>query len=130
MTSLTWAVSWMTKGIESLFGSSDGESAAEGERNLLNPDRTSNNNSAEYNWPPGIERSIAELNFLRKVRGGRSKQLNFFKRKNPNNDSRRMSVDSFKSGISNNSTMAAFMAPMIVGGAVGGWLPLPQSSSP
>ncbi|GMM51240.1 calcium-transporting ATPase [Starmerella bacillaris] len=130
MTPLTWTVSWITKGIKSLFGSSDDESPAEDERNLLNPDRSSNNNSAEYNWPPGIERSIAELNFLRKVRGGRSKQLNFFKRKNPNNDSRRMSVDSFKSGISNNSTMAAFMAPMIVGGAVGGWLPLPQSSSP
>lgn len=138
LTPVTWLFSKLFKGIKKLFGhgddsdSEDDSSVRTDEARLLPglappPD----DDEGGFSWPPGIEKSIKELTFLRKVRGGRSRQLQFFQRINPDEIVRRRgrkSVDSVRSTQSANSTMAAFMAPMIVGGAVGGWLPLPQSS--
>lgn len=78
---------------------------------------------SKYHWVPGIEKSMVELSFLRKVRGGRSRQLKFLAKAPEPMVKEHRSRSSVHSTGSAASTLAAFMAPMVVGGAVGGWAP-------
>lgn len=146
MTPFTWALGLIARGFKNLLkvkGDSDQDKeetkhpyTIEGverhdhlvERHLFSEKENQQGPvSSNYHWIPGIEKSMVELSFLRKVRGGRSRQLNFLaKAPEPKiKESRpRISMHSTGSAV---STLAAFMAPMVVGGAVGGWAPQPNS---
>lgn len=130
MTPVSWLYNMIAKGCKRIFGANDDDEAPEEhhiEKHLHPREDKGSEFRQGYEWVPGIEKSIADISFVSKVRGGRSKQLNRFFEKNPksqvglrsNHDSR----NSIHSMGSDSSTLAAFMAPMVVGGAVGGWAP-------
>ncbi|PRT54979.1 Calcium-transporting ATPase 2 [Wickerhamiella sorbophila] len=84
-----------------------------------------------YEWIPGIQKSLDELAFLKYVHGGRVARLN--SNANEATVSRRRRIrrrnlyiptrSSRSSSDCSGSSLAALMAPVVVSGAIGGWHP-------
>ena len=137
---VTWLCSQLFKQIKRLFGFSaeddDNMSTSEEidshkhlvDRHLKPGSRVNEYHVHEYKWAPGIEKSLQDMTFSQKVRGGRTQQLNRFFHKTPHHETTSLepAVSSVHSRFSDGSTLAAFMAPMVVSGAIGGWAPTPK----
>lgn len=136
MTPVSWLYNTIAKGIKRMFGIKDEEEAPEEhliEKHLHPSEEKGSEFRHGYEWVPGIQKSIAEISFVGKVRGGRSKQLNRFFKKSAKSETGAHASHEPRNSIhsmgSDTSTLAAFMAPMVVGGAIGGWAPQRRTES-
>lgn len=97
----------------------------EDQESLLQSTRNSLGDPRQYNWMPAIQQSLDELALLQRIRGGRLRQLKWVKPQNLSPNRYYLTLDDGDSSgrTSRASSLTAFMAPIVVGGAVGGWNP-------
>lgn len=113
-----------------IFRISPTEESSEEEEHTDSHD-TWSESERNYEWMPGIQKSLDELAFLKYVHGGRLARFNsnaneatISKRRRAHRRNLYIPTRSSRSSSDcSGSSLAALMAPVVVSGAIGGWHP-------